>query len=128
MKREIIKDLLKWKESSNRKPLIVHGARQVGKTYIIKQFGKENYNNLFECDLLIIDDLGTELTNTFTVSELFMILNTRLLNKKKTIISTNFSLGKLAETYTERISSRIFDKFTLVKFVGKDLRWESKFD
>jgi len=38
MKREIIKDLLKWKESSNRKPLIVHGARQVGKTYIIKQF------------------------------------------------------------------------------------------
>ena len=41
MKREIIKDLLKWKESSNRKPLIVHGARQVGKTYIIKQFGKE---------------------------------------------------------------------------------------
>ena len=46
MKREIIKDLLKWKESSNRKPLIVHGARQVGKTYIIKQFGKENYNNI----------------------------------------------------------------------------------
>ena len=95
---------------------------------INNSISKENYNNLFECDLLIIDDLGTELTNTFTVSELFMILNTRLLNKKKTIISTNFSLSKLAETYTERISSRIFDKFTLVKFVGKDLRWESKFD
>ena len=95
---------------------------------INNSISKENYNNLFECDLLIIDDLGTELTNTFTVSELFMILNTRLLNKKKTIISTNFSLNKLAETYTERISSRIFDKFTLVKFVGKDLRWESKFD
>lgn len=94
---------------------------------INNSISKENYNNLFECDLLIIDDLGTELTNTFTVSELFMILNTRLLNKKKTIISTNFSLSKLAETYTERISSRIFDKFTLVKFVGKDLRWESKF-
>ena len=93
---------------------------------INNSISKENYNNLFECDLLIIDDLGTELTNTFTVSELFMILNTRLLNKKKTIISTNFSLSKLAETYTERISSRIFDKFTLVKFVGKDLRWESK--
>ena len=95
---------------------------------INNSISKENYNNLFECDLLIIDDLGTELTNTFTVSELFMILNTRLLNKKKTIISTNFSLSKLAETYTETISSRIFDKFTLVKFVGKDLRWESKFD
>ena len=52
MKREIIKDLLKWKESSNRKPLIVHGARQVGKTYIIKQFGKENYNNLIYVNFL----------------------------------------------------------------------------
>ena len=46
MEREIIKDLIKWKESKNRKPLIVHGARQVGKTYIIKQFGKIYYNNL----------------------------------------------------------------------------------
>ena len=92
----------------------------------INSTAKENYNNLFECDLLIIDDIGTELTNSFTVSELFIIINTRLLNKKKTIISTNFSLGKLAETYTERISSRIFDKFTLVKFIGKDLRWESQ--
>ena len=95
---------------------------------INNSISKENYNNLFECDLLIIDDLGTELTNTFTVSELFMILNTRLLNKKKTIISTNFSLSKLAETYTERTSSRLFDKFSLVKFVVNDLSWESKFD
>ena len=46
MEREIIKDLIKWKNSKNRKPLIVHGARQVGKTYIIKQFGKKNYDNL----------------------------------------------------------------------------------
>ena len=46
MKREIIKNLIKWKESKNRKPLIIHGARQVGKTYIVKQFGKENYDNL----------------------------------------------------------------------------------
>ena len=46
MKREIINDLIKWKESENRKPLIIHGARQVGKTYIVKQFGKENYDNL----------------------------------------------------------------------------------
>lgn len=46
MQREIINDLIKWKNSKNRKPLVVHGARQVGKTYIIKQFGKENYKNL----------------------------------------------------------------------------------
>ena len=46
MKREIFNDLIKWKNSKNRKPLIIHGARQVGKTYIIKEFGKEYYDNL----------------------------------------------------------------------------------
>lgn len=46
MKREIINNLIKWKESKNRKPLIIHGARQVGKTYIVKQFAKEYYDNL----------------------------------------------------------------------------------
>ena len=73
---------------------------------------KENYENLFDCDLLIIDDLGTELTNSFTNSELFNILNTRLLSGKKTIISTNLSHMQLG--------------FKMVKFIGKDLRWESK--
>ena len=46
MKREIVNDLIKWKASNNRKPLIIHGARQVGKTYIIKEFGKTYYDNL----------------------------------------------------------------------------------
>lgn len=89
---------------------------------------KENYNHLFDCDLLIIDDLGTELTNSFTVSELFMILNTRILSRKKTIISTNLDLMTLGEIYTERISSRIFESFNLIKFVGNDLRWENNFE
>ena len=89
---------------------------------------KENYENLFDCDLLIIDDLGTELTNSFTNSELFNILNTRLLSGKKTIISTNLSPMQLGSNYAQRIFSRIFDRFIMVKFIGKDLRWESKFD
>ena len=87
---------------------------------------KENYENLFECDLLIIDDLGTELTNSFTNSELFNILNTRLLSGKKTIISTNLSPMQLGSNYAQRIFSRIFDRFKMVKFLGKDLRWETK--
>ena len=87
---------------------------------------KENYENLFDCDLLIIDDLGTELTNSFTNSELFNILNTRLLSGKKTIISTNLSPMHLGSNYAQRIFSRIFDRFKMVKFIGKDLRWESK--
>ena len=87
---------------------------------------KSNYENLFDCDLLIIDDLGTELTNSFTNSELFNILNTRLLSGKKTIISTNLSPMQLGSNYAQRIFSRIFDRFKMVKFVGKDLRWENK--
>ena len=87
---------------------------------------KDNYSNLFDCDLLIIDDLGTELTNSFTNSELFNILNTRLLSGKKTIISTNLSPIQLGDIYAIRIFSRIFDRFRMVKFIGNDLRWEQK--
>ena len=89
-----------------------------------KHLSREDYENLFECDLLIIDDLGTELTNSFTVSELFIILNTRLINGKKTIISTNYDIYQIAEVYTQRIFSRIFDKFEAVEFIGKDVRWD----
>lgn len=91
-----------------------------------EHISKDNYNNLFECDLLIIDDLGTELANSFTNSELFNILNTRLLNGKKTIISTNLNPSQLGDTYAQRIFSRIFDKFRMVKFIGHDLRWAQK--
>ena len=87
---------------------------------------KSNYERLFDCDLLIIDDLGTELANSFTASELFNILNTRLLSGKKTIISTNLSPIQLGDTYAQRVFSRIFDKFEMVKFIGNDLRWDSK--
>ena len=55
MKREIINNLIKWKESKNRKPLIIHGARQVGKTYIVKQFAKEYYDNLIYVNFESID-------------------------------------------------------------------------
>lgn len=85
----------------------------------------DDYNLLFDSDLLIIDDLGTELTNTFTNTEIFNIVNSRLIEGKKTIISTNLSLKEIANTYTDRIFSRIFSKFTLLKFFGPDLRWES---
>ena len=87
-------------------------------SFIIEKYSK--------VPLLIIDDLGTELTNSFTNSELFNILNTRLLTGKKTIISTNLDFKQLSQDYAIRISSRIFDKFNPIKFIGKDLRWESK--
>lgn len=87
---------------------------------------RESYNLLFDCDLLIMDDLGTELTNTFTNVELFNIINTRLIANKKTIVSTNNSPLEIAEKYSDRIYSRIFGEFTILKFYGPDLRWEIK--
>ncbi len=82
------------------------------------------YDLLFQADLLIIDDLGTEVSNTFTNAEIFNIVNTRLLWGKKTIISTNLTPNEISEIYTDRVFSRIFDKFIPLKFFGKDLRWE----
>jgi DNA replication protein DnaC len=82
-----------------------------------------DYELLFDADLLIIDDLGTELTNTFTNTEIFNIVNSRLINAKKTIISTNLTPMDIASTYTDRIFSRIFSKFSPLKFYGPDLRW-----
>lgn len=84
-----------------------------------------NYNLLFDADLLIIDDLGTELTNTFTNSEIFNIINSRLLRRNKTIISTNLSLMEIANTYDNRTFSRVFGEFAPLKFYGPDLRWEA---
>ncbi len=85
---------------------------------------KENYELLITCDLLIIDDLGTEMINSFTNTEIFNIINTRLLENRKTIISTNFSPMQVKENYSDRVSSRIFGHYEFVAFVGKDLRWD----
>ena len=86
---------------------------------------KFNYDLLIECDLLIIDDLGTEMMNSFTNIEFFNIINTRLLENKKTLISTNFSPSQIQENYSDRVSSRIFGYYEFVQFAGKDLRWET---
>jgi len=92
----------------------------------LDRFNNEEYNLLFDADLLIIDDLGTELTNTFTNAEVFNIVNTRILDRKKTIISTNLSPKEISESYSDRIFSRVFEKFIPIKFFGPDLRWEAR--
>ena len=84
------------------------------------------YDSLFTADLLIIDDLGTELTNSFTNSQLFNIVNSRMIDGKKMIISTNLSPRELSAVYGDRIFSRIFHKFVPMAFFGKDLRWEAE--
>lgn len=83
-----------------------------------------SYQFLFDADLLIIDDLGTEFVNTFSTLELFNVINTRMLSQKPTVISTNLTPIQLKETYSERISSRLFGSYKFLYFYGKDLRWE----
>ena len=78
--------------------------------------------DIYGCDLLIIDDLGTEITNTFVASQLFSCLNERGLRKKAMIISTNLSLEELRDRYSDRIFSRITSSFSLCKLTGQDIR------
>ena len=86
------------------------------------------YENILNVDLLIIDDLGTEGKNGIKLTELFNILNTRLLNNKstKTIISTNLSLQNLFNNYDERIVSRIVGNYNICYFFGDDIRFRTK--
>lgn len=77
---------------------------------------------IMNCDLLILDDLGTELTNSFTTSQLYQVIDSRLVHKKSTIISTNLSFDDLREQYSERIFSRLTSGYTLLKVTGEDIR------
>lgn len=87
---------------------------------------RETYADLYQCDLLIIDDLGTELTNQFVTSQLFALLNERHMGKKATIISTNLSLEELRNRYSDRIFSRITSHYEICKLTGQDIRMYRK--
>ena len=75
-----------------------------------------------ECDLLIIDDLGTETINQFSTSCLYTVLNNRINLKKPTIISTNLTASELKGKYTDRIASRIIGEYSPLVFSGTDIR------
>jgi DNA replication protein DnaC len=80
------------------------------------------FDYILESDLLIIDDLGTELNNAFTTSQLYLIMNERLLRHKSTLISTNLSLENLNMNYSERIYSRLISNYTIIRIIGEDIR------
>lgn len=87
---------------------------------------KEQYDKIFNVDLLIIDDLGTETMSNNKFTELFNIINTRLLKNKKMLISTNLTLKELYKEYDERVMSRLIGSFTICKFAGEDIRLKKK--
>ena len=76
----------------------------------------------YSADLLIIDDLGTEIANQFTATCLYDVINTRIMKRKSTIISTNLKTDEIRKRYWDRITSRIFGEYQPVSFVGTDIR------
>lgn len=95
-----------------------------------KNYKEDILKSVLETDLLIIDDLGTESLNSMKLSELFNIINTRILNLNqkitKTIISTNLNIKDIFNIYEERIGSRIAGYYDIYCFFGDDLRFKNR--
>ncbi len=87
---------------------------------------KETISLITDVDLLIIDDLGTEFLTILTQSETFNFINSRILENKSTIISTNFNMKELEERYSDRIISRIIGHYEIYNFFGEDIRYKKQ--
>ncbi len=102
MKREIINDLIKWKTLENRKPLIVHGARQVGKTYIIKQFGKEYYDNLIYVNFETNQELSLQISDSidakYIINKLELFFGEKIIPGKTLIFFDEIQANERALT------------------------------
>ena len=114
---------------SNGNDVYYSGAVDMMADFESERFGGERGSDIskatekyFSCDLLIIDDLGTELINQFSTSCLYNLINSRLVRKKPTIINTNFSKDELRKKYQDRITSRIFGEYLVWPFLGTDIR------
>lgn len=81
---------------------------------------------IFGCDLLVIDDLGTEMVTSYTKSEVYDLVNTRLNTSRPTIINTNLSLRDIEKKYTSRVCSRIAGTYAVVEFKGRDIRFQKR--
>lgn len=84
------------------------------------------YKLVYNCELLIIDDLGTELTNNFVRSQLFEVINQRSLSGASTVISTNLDMERLNEAYSQRVVSRLIENYTIFNIYGKNIRYEKR--
>lgn len=91
-----------------------------------EQFGRDGgeykKRRVLDCDLLVIDDLGTEIDNQYSVATLYNIINSRILAKKPTVISTNYDFRVLENKYDKRITSRITGEYVKMQLFGKDIR------
>ncbi len=96
------------------------------------KFGREKdksfTDSLYSCDLLIIDDLGTEAANRINTSLLFDVIDERLSTGKKVLISTNLSLTEIGKVYSMRMTSRIVENFIICQFYGEDIRYKKIYE
>lgn len=97
-----------------------------GNSVDVSEF-QAKFDYILDCDLLIIDDLGTELNNTFVNVQLYLCINERYLRNKSTIISTNYELNHIKSMYSERIFSRIASNYRFLKIIGDDIRFKKLF-
>ena len=107
--------------------VVYESAQKIFSDFEAEKFGRipqgeDRTGRYFACDLLIIDDLGTEMQSQFTVSCFYNLVNTRLISEKSMIISTNIHKEELLAKYTDRITSRLFGEFEICVFSGKDIR------
>ncbi len=101
-------------------------AQRLEKEHFSRDNSDSVTNMLLDCDLLIIDDLGTEFSTKFSTAEMYNIFNSRLLLSKPVIINTNCELDKLEEIYSDRFVSRIIGNAQKLLFTGKDIRIRKK--
>lgn len=112
---------------------VVYGSAQTLFSKLEKEhFGRtdnaDTEERLLDCDLLILDDLGTEFTTGFVTAAFYNIVNTRLLSGKPTVISTNLTFEELEDKYTNRVVSRILGCYQVCRFYGEDMRVKKRFE
>jgi len=116
--------------SENGHSVVYDTAQNLFARFEAEKFGRSGdpeaaqaeINRYLNCDLLILDDLGTEMTTSFVVSTLYTLINTRLLHKKPTIMNSNYSLEALASKYSPQIMSRLEGEYQKITFYGRDIR------
>lgn len=107
---------------------VIYGSAQNFMLQLEKEhFGRATVDtdierSLLGCDLLILDDLGTEFITPFVSSTIYNLINTRLMSGKPTIISTNLSIAELEDKYSQRVVSRIIGGYRVLAFIGRDVR------
>ena len=109
--------------------VVYDSAQGIFSAFEAKRFSRDNSvdcDKYLQCDLLIIDDLGTEVANAFTVSCLYNIINSRLVSGKATVINTNCQLAEINKRYTDRIASRIMGEYNIHQFLGNDVRMQKR--